>query len=316
MRTAFRTFFWFSGLVQIWIRLIQKTLGKKANPGRFSCWDSLPFGLMLMLLMSGCDQIRSQPVDVIPTRAATNMVSPTATILWFPPTATPRPILTPSPFPTINYLQGVGEVFLKDDFSKETGWQTVRNDTGSIEFGNNELTIAMGKNKGTLSSFSSYKPIDDFYLQLTVNVSLCSPGDSFGALVRVNSGQDYYRVVASCDGTARLERVNNGKIAIVQDWVPSGKIRPGAPQLFRFGVWALNGELRVFIDDAFQFSISDSVFSNGSIGVFARSSGAGALTVSFSDLQVHSLNAIPTPTRLPPTATQLTTSQPKPTKRP
>ena len=40
----------------------------------------------------------------------------------------------------------------------------------------------------------------------------------------------------------------------------------------RLGVYAQGAELRVFINDVYQFSVKDPVWSSGTLGVFARSS--------------------------------------------
>jgi hypothetical protein len=45
--------------------------------------------------------------------------------------------------------------------------------------------------------------------------------------------------------------------------------------------------MRFFINDQYQFSVSDPLFPSGAIGVFVRSAGETAVTVSFSDLDVY-----------------------------
>jgi hypothetical protein len=47
--------------------------------------------------------------------------------------------------------------------------------------------------------------------------------------------------------------------------------------------------MRFFINDEFQFSINDRILATGLIGVFARSGGETAVTVSFSDLVVYQI---------------------------
>jgi hypothetical protein len=83
----------------------------------------------------------------------------------------------------------------------------------------------------------------------------------------------------------------------------------------RLGVWALGGELRIFANDIFQFSIRDPLWKSGRVGIFARAAGDTPLTVSFSNLQVQALDAsriptpVPSPTiTVPPTATRRPTA--------
>jgi len=69
-------------------------------------------------------------------------------------------------------------------------------------------------------------------------------------------------------------------------------------------VWIAGDEIRVFIDDYFQFSARDPVLTGGSLGLFARAAGDSALTVSFSDLVVRQVGPDPAPVRtLSPTST-------------
>jgi len=68
-------------------------------------------------------------------------------------------------------------------------------------------------------------------------------------------------------------------------------------------------EMRVFLNDHFQFSQRDPVFPSGRIGFFIYASGQTPVTISFSDLSAYSVAYIfPTPTPLlltpqPPTLT-------------
>jgi len=47
--------------------------------------------------------------------------------------------------------------------------------------------------------------------------------------------------------------------------------------------------MRFFINDEFQFSINDRMLTQGMIGVFVRSGGENAVTVSYSDLEVYQI---------------------------
>jgi len=69
----------------------------------------------------------------------------------------------------------------------------------------------------------------------------------------------------------------------------SGAVPPGAPSSSRLGVWAEGKEMRFYINNEFQFSVSDPSLVSGTIGVFIRSAGENAVTVSFSDLVVREI---------------------------
>jgi hypothetical protein len=109
---------------------------------------------------------------------------------------------------------------------------------------------------------------------------------------------DGYRLLATCDGRLRLERIKNGELALLQDWTESGEVPHGGMVPLRLGVWALGSELRIFVNQVYQFSASDPVWKEGQIGAYARAELDGPLTVNFSRLEVYAINRslLPSPT--------------------
>ncbi len=69
--------------------------------------------------------------------------------------------------------------------------------------------------------------------------------------------------------------------------IPSADVPPGAPGEVRLGVWAVGSEFHFFLNDHYQFSVSDRNYSAGAIGVFAHSTGDTPVTVTFSDLEIY-----------------------------
>lgn len=265
--------------------------------------------LVLALLLGACVEAPQDLSTPAPSGTPTRTPTQTGTILWFPPTRTPRPIATVQVFPTPDQRPAVGEVLLKDDFTQPGQWTNGQADVGVVSYGDGELTLAVQAQKGMLVSLRNSTNLSDFYLELTSSLSLCRGPDNYGLLVRATSVQDYYRFLITCDGQIRLERVKNGKTAVLQEWMYSGQVPPGSPLVLKLGVWVVKTNLRFFINDVYQFSASDTILSNGSVGVYARSNGITPVTVSFSDLVVHAIhpNEIPLPTptfTLQPTATR------------
>lgn len=227
---------------------------------------------------------------LLPTATPAPSLTPTPTIVWFPPTPTRTLMPTQEVAPTPEQRPGVGALLLEDDLSGPR-WPAAHSGAGSVAYGNSELTLAISQPKGALVSLSSEPTLDDFYAEVTTKASLCRDGDAYGLLLRASSEQDFYRFVINCGGALRLERANNGKLALLQDWTPSGQVPPGSPLVLRVGVWVAGKEMRFFIDDVYQFSASDPVFSSGRLGLYARSAGETPVTVSFSKLVVRSLGA-------------------------
>lgn len=244
-------------------------------------------GLILVLSAAGC----SAPPASSPVPADTMepVSPPTATIDWFPTTPTPTPTLAPTLEPTSDMRPGLGKAIYEDDFSDRSRWVTAVTYDGSIAYGVNEITLAISKPQRTLQTQPQNLQLDDFYLKITVNPSLCSENDVYGILFRVNSPYDYYRLLVSCAGKVRIERVQRGAASPLQDWVFAGKIPPGAPLIVNLGLWVSGSSIRLFAEDFFLFEVEDNNFTSGGIGLYARSGGTTPLTVSFRSLSVYEL---------------------------
>lgn len=253
---------------------------------------------MLLSLLTGCVDAEVEP---LPTYTPAPTLPPTATIDWFPATATPTRLPTLPVNPTPDQRPAIGEVKLADDFLQSDTWQTIENNQGTVAFGKGDLTIAISKPRGYLSSINKQAMLTDFYLELTMSPSLCKGDDAYGLFFRAAGSFDNYRLVINCSGKVRLERMVSGKPVPLHDWEASGQVPPGSPLEIRVGVWAVRNEFRIFINDFYQFAVRDPVYKAGGIGVFARSGGDNALTVSFSDLVVRGIEQEQVPTFAPPT---------------
>ena len=244
--------------------------------------------------------------NLIPLPTATPQPSATPTIVWFPPTATPTLVPTRAITPTPVMKTGIGEILYNDLLAEDAGWEIGANNAGNIVFGNGELTLAVSEPSSTLTTLRSSPILSDFYVEITAKPNLCRDADAYGLMVRSDTRYNTYRFAVACNGMVRLERLKNGEIVVLQDWTRSGQLPLGAPLTIRLGVWASGEELRFFIDDVFQFSVTDPVWQSGQVGVFARSDAETVVSVSFSALEVRRLDslnaviAIPTPEGLFP----------------
>jgi hypothetical protein len=190
---------------------------------------------------------------------------------------------------------GVGRAILSDDFSDDSVWDTASSENASATIGHNRL-ILVAKPGYYLSSMRRKMPLSDFYAEITAQPSLCRGEDNYGMIVR-GVGSSFYRFVLACNGQIRAERINGGTRLPIQEPVLSGDA-PGAPGEVRIGVWAVGSEMRLFLNERYQFSISDPSFPTGAIGVYVRSTGDTPVTVIFSDLEVYDVNYT-LPTRTP-----------------
>lgn len=265
----------------------------------FSTTLSLRCSLALAttLLLTACstlDAILATPIP--PTQTETPL--PTATINWFPASATPTPQVLPTNPPTPEMRPGLGNEILTDDFSDPSLWDTAASSQASADIQNNHLTLAV-QSKVYILSLRQELVLDDYYAEITARPSLCRREDTYGLLVRASTAS-YYRFALACNGTVRAERVNGGARLVLQQPLASGDVPPGAPGEVRIGVWAVGKEMRLFLNGRFQFNIIDPSFPSGTIGVFVRSAGNTAAVISFSDLSIQSVDyVLPTQTLIP-----------------
>ena len=250
--------------------------------GWLLCWTGC-------LLFTGCLP-QAEPVQLPTDTPLPPSATSTPTIVWFPPTATPTLYPTPEPLPTEDMRPGIGAIIYQDDFTDPETWSLATSPLGSIALGLNELTIVINAENTYLYSVREEWNISDFYLELTASPSMCRELDEYGMLLRFNSAGDFYRFSLSCNGQVRLDRIYQGKASSPQPWLVSYAVPPGAPSSSRLGVWAVGNEMRFFVNNYYQFTISDPLLLSGSVGVFARSTIDWPLTVNFSDLVIYSVN--------------------------
>ena len=194
-----------------------------------------------------------------------------------------------------------GRSSCEENFTDHTQWDTSQSADGDIAYGQSELTLAISTPRASLTSLRQQPILANFFLEVTVSPSLCLGNDTIGVLFRVTSLRDFYRLLISCSGQLRLERIKDGLGTVLQGWMPASPFIPGAPSTNRIGILAVKNAFQVFSNGVLQFTQADSALAEGRLGVYARSMGDNALTVSFSDLVVRQpLAGPPAATPTPP----------------
>lgn len=262
---------------------------KKVQKPQFFYMISAILFLTALLALSGCDFLPTE-ATITPTLTATQTETPTPTIDWFPatPTSTMQTLPSPTPQPTLADLrEGVTQRLIDDNFTDERLWETQQSSFGNVAFGIENLTLAVASPETGLTSFSQHVLGEDFYLELTIQASLCQPDDQVGVLFWRQSDSDYYRILIDCAGQVRLDLIQDGQTIVVNDWESGVRVQPGAPAINRLGVWVSRGQFQLYINDTFQFERRVADNRSGGLGVFARTISGSAMTVRFSDLQVY-----------------------------
>jgi hypothetical protein len=255
--------------------------------------------IIVMLLVAGAVLATSclpmGPIELTATPVPTATATPTATIVWFPPSATSTLLMVPTYTGTPEMSPGIGTRILSDNFSDNSPWDTAISDNASAAIGRNRLSLAVQPGY-YLSSMRRELPLSDFYAEITARPSLCRGDDNYGVIAR-GVGSSFYRFVLTCNGEIRAERISGGTRLPIFDPVPSGDaVRP--PGEVRIGLWADGEEMRLFLNDRYQFSVRDPKFPIGAFGVFVRSNGKEPVSVTFSDFEVYDVSYI-LPTKTP-----------------
>jgi hypothetical protein len=266
---------------------------------RFAFWI-----VLVLFGLPGCSVLLAT-AEPFPTDTPTPTITPTRTIQWFPVSTTPTPWELPAGgpvlTPTLDQRPALGEVVLQDNFSDSTLWQTYDTAGGSAKISHGSLNLTAPELFANLVSLRHSPVPGDFFLEITGSTGLCRGKDSYGVVFRSDGGANQYRLIVSCDGYLRVERWRGSEVAVAQDWLPSTQIPQGGPQVLQLGVWMVGSEMRIFINGAYQFSTHDPVLDGKQVGVFLRSTGANAVSVSFSNLVIRGIqnyrpSPVPSPT--------------------
>jgi hypothetical protein len=191
---------------------------------------------------------------------------------------------------------GIGQSLLKDDFTDSKVWDTVTSDQASAIIQNKHLILAIQPGV-SIASLRRGVIFKNFYAEITVDIGLCRTDDTYGLIIR-STGTSFYRFVFTCNGTVQVERVKSSTRLLIANPIASGDAPLGAPGEVKIGIWAVGGEMRLFLNDRFQFAVKERTFPSGAFGVFAQSKGDTPVTITFSNLNVYDVNYIP-PTLTP-----------------
>jgi hypothetical protein len=278
--------------------------------------------MCLLFFLTACGGLLPTPSpSQLDTQTSPGLIAigtPTPTIDWFPATDTPTFFPTQTPRPTLDQSPGLGDLLFADSFDRPGLWSISESASASAILTRNKLLLSIsGEGPLSITSMRSQPSLSDFYAEVKVQLGLCESTDQFGMIFRAAPGNNDYRIVVGCDGQVRLEHNLSGSHLPLNKWLSSGDAPIAAPAEVKLGVWAAGSEMRLFLNDHYQFSVVDRSLQAGTIGFFAFAGGAAPITASFSDLVVYSVAYIsPTPSLTPsrtPTLTRTPIPSPTPT---
>ncbi|NIS82453.1 MAG: hypothetical protein GTO14_20100 [Anaerolineales bacterium] len=247
------------------------------------------------IVFTSCLSVR----PVLPPTPSATLPTSTQTFV-FPspiPTATfsPEPTSTPTP----DLLVGLGNVIFSDEFNTNKGWELKQSDIGGSSIFNSHLNLAVREPHSFYSVRSPSSEAPDFFLEVSARVEVCSEGDEYGILFRLNNFYEHYRFTLTCEGNARVSRIlQDGEVALVPT-TQTYAVIPGLKVSNTIGIWVSGGTFQFFINDVQVFSARDDELTSGGLGLFVRTRRSGLTTVSFDYFTVRALLPTATPTVTP-----------------
>jgi hypothetical protein len=258
--------------------------------------------LISSLALCSCTNVQTFSTPTASPHPPTN--TPTFVFPTMVPSATHTPEQNPTATPSP--LNGLGDVLYLDDFGLNSGWQVGASEVGGASLIDGRLSLAIRQPNAFLFVRSPAPSVTDFFLEVSLRSELCTDGDEFGVVFRLNNAAEHYRFGLTCDGNARVSRVlAEGEAALVP-LTQTYALVPGLMIDNRIGMWASGNTFRFFINESEVFSARDSALRSGDIGLYVRSRRGGQTSVSFDSLIVRVLLPTPTPgaSTIAPTSTE------------
>ena len=253
--------------------------------------------ILYVALCSSCMNVRS----VAATTRTPTQPAPTATFVF--PSPIPTSTFTPEPVPTQtpDVLNELGEVLYREDFEGATDWQFGESQVGGASILDGRLSLAVRRPNAYYFVRSPATDLSDFYLEVVVRTELCSDGDEYGVMFRINDLDEHYRFSIACDGSAKFSRfLQSGEAALVP-LTQTYAVVPGMMIENHVVILAYQNAFRFYLNDLEIFTARDNALKDGGLGLFARARSNGQTTVSFDSIEVRSvLVQPPTPEAVVP----------------
>lgn len=249
---------------------------------------------ILVVIAAGCATPTQVPINDL--FSSTPSLTPTATIDWFPATATPTfaPLQTATPNPAASPLYG--QLDFADAFVQPGNWQNSQSTNGLVLVQEGALTLAVKYDRGSLLALRQDTQLTNDYLEVTLNkLAFCSTDDQVGVVFRAQNEQNFYRLLINCQGQFSLQQVVGGNPSFLVSWSPSNEIPANLWKPLKIGIWTYGNTLRIYFNDKLQAETSRETFKSGTIGFYARAAGDSPLTAGFSGLSVYQVANNPFP---------------------
>lgn len=216
---------------------------------------------------------------------------PTQTVL---PTQTPLATLILPPPPTPTEPPAAGEIILRDDFSDDSIWGILNEETASIEYENNALRMRVFRTNWIVWSTPNIEEYRNIRAQVTARNNDGETTTAFGIICyQQEITSSYYYAVITPAGEYAIAKATEGEtdtfLTNNDAWGSSSLIARNAPS-YRIEMDCGNGILSLYVDGQLIDSVSDSTYTGGVSGLIVWSGNdVSSADVTFDDFILRSL---------------------------
>jgi hypothetical protein len=174
-----------------------------------------------------------------------------------------------------------------DDFSDPaSGWQAESDASAEVGYHEGVMRVLV-RSPSRLAWASAGRQLSDFHLAVEAT-QVAGPDDNeYGALVRMQDADHFYRFSVSGDGYYLVSKYNGEEwVALSGDWTPSDAIHVGAATNLLEVV--CRGATMTFLVNGVQLiQVEDRSYPRGDIGLYAGSFFEPDVEVHFDNLRVE-----------------------------
>ncbi len=226
-------------------------------------------------------EVQQQTIEAPTSTNSPPDVQPTATV-EITPTNTPLPTLTPTLTPTntpdlSDPALSLGSPTWTNEFSAVSSvWEYSDTET-SFHVANGYLNIKSYGYPYWHGWYVTSPKIQNFYLEMTYNMPVCTGSDYIGLAFRSPDGNQFYFMAASCNGSWGFYRMAPGvEVKTILGFVPSTEFK-SAPQTNRIGVKAIGNSFEFYVNGKKVGQATDSTLTDsgriGFVTAFVQNNG-------------------------------------------
>jgi hypothetical protein len=182
-------------------------------------------------------------------------------------------------------------VLFRDEFAAgQTGsWVLEADEAGRTAIVNEQLLIEINA-PHTLQFATLAEPtFADFVVEVEARQLAGDSESSFGLLLRMQNGVEFYRFEITGSGLYIIERRHSDGAwtRLIEDWTESSLINQGLNAPNRLRVAAMGPLLSFYVNDLLLQEVTDATYAAGTIGLDAGTFNQANLQVAFDNLVVR-----------------------------